>query len=71
MYMVSHEFEKQKLESGNRLKRDFLLKECDWTQMPDYNGANKASWATYRQALRDVPTQSGFPWAIQWPTKPE
>ena len=31
----------------------------------------KGEWAVYRQALRDVPEQSGFPWDIEWPVKPE
>jgi len=31
---------------------------------------DKAVWATYRQALRDVPTQSGFPWEVTYPTQP-
>lgn len=54
-----------------RNKRAVLLVESDWTQMPDYKNPNKDAWATYRQALRDVPTQSGFPWDINWPNKPE
>jgi len=53
-----------------REKRNQLLKDSDWTQMPDYSGANKADWATYRQALRDVPAQSGFPNTINWPAEP-
>jgi hypothetical protein len=68
--MDSNNFLQQKLAMGHRLKRDFLLKECDWTQMPDCNCANKEAWATYRQALRDVPAQSEFPNEIVWPTKP-
>lgn len=53
-----------------REKRNQLLKDSDWTQMPDYSGANKADWATYRQLLRDVPAQSGFPNTINWPVEP-
>ena len=53
-----------------RAKRDRLLNQSDWTQMPDYSGANKADWATYRQALRDVPAQSDFPTTINWPVEP-
>lgn len=52
-----------------RQKREALLIDSDWTQMPDAP-VDKAAWATYRQALRDVPSQSGFPDAIVWPTKP-
>ena len=53
-----------------RNKRTQLLKDSDWTQVADAP-VDQAAWATYRQALRDVPTQAGFPWDIQWPTKPE
>ena len=38
-----------------RGQRDRLLTACDWTQMPDCNIPKKAEWATYRQALRDLP----------------
>lgn len=49
-----------------RAERNDKLKDCDWTQISD-STANKAAWATYRQALRDVTSQPGFPWAITWP----
>ena len=52
-----------------RQSRDDKLKESDWTQVADAP-VDKAVWATYRQALRDVPLQAGFPWAIDWPTNP-
>jgi hypothetical protein len=45
------------------------LNDCDWTQIAD-STADKTAWATYRQALRDVPSQTGFPWEITWPTQP-
>ena len=53
-----------------RATRDAKLSECDWTQVADAP-VDKAVWATYRQALRDITTQEGFPWTITWPTKPE
>ena len=53
-----------------RTLRTEKLKDCDWTQIAD-STADKTVWATYRQALRDVPTQAGFPWTIVWPTQPE
>ena len=53
-----------------RKQRDEKLAESDWTQVADAP-VNKTTWATYRQALRDITTQSGFPWTITWPTKPE
>ena len=52
-----------------RASRNEKLKDCDWTQVADAP-VDKAIWATYRQALRDVTAQSGFPWAIDWPTNP-
>ena len=52
-----------------REKRDDLLLETDWTQNPDVPDATKEKWQTYRQALRDVPSQSD-PYNIAWPTKP-
>ena len=55
-----------------RTSRDDKLKECDWTQLDDTPLSNtvKATWAIYRQALRDVTTQAGFPWTITWPDAP-
>jgi hypothetical protein len=52
-----------------RTERNDKLKDCDWTQISD-STADKTAWATYRQALRDVPTQEGFPWTIIWPDAP-
>ena len=53
-----------------RSQRNQKLTETDWTQVNDAP-VDKAAWATYRQALRDVPTQSGFPWSVTWPAQPE
>ena len=52
-----------------RTDRNKRLADCDWTQLAD-STADKAAWATYRQALRDVPAQVGFPWDITWPDAP-
>jgi hypothetical protein len=52
-----------------RKKRNGLLTASDWTQVVD-SPVNTTAWATYRQALRDVPNQSGFPSNITWPTPP-
>jgi hypothetical protein len=52
-----------------RATRNQKLSDSDWTQLAD-SPENKAAWATYRQALRDVPTQAGFPWEVEWPTQP-
>jgi len=52
-----------------RNSRTEKLKDSDWTQLAD-STADKTAWATYRQALRDVTAQSGFPWTIDWPVAP-
>jgi hypothetical protein len=52
-----------------RLRRDRLLAASDWTQASDAP-VDQAAWATYRQALRDVPQQAGFPDNITWPEEP-
>jgi len=49
--------------------RDNLLTDSDWTQVADAP-VDKTAWATYRQALRDVTSQAGFPWAVEWPEQP-
>ena len=54
-----------------RDQRDRLIAETDWTQGKDIADSVSAKYTTYRQALRDVPAQSGFPWTVQWPTQPE
>ena len=56
--------------AGVRVTRDKKLAECDWTQADDSPLKAASAWTTYRQALRDVPTQSGFPHTVTWPTKP-
>lgn len=53
-----------------RQSRGEKLKDSDWTQVADAP-VDQAAWATYRQALRDVTAQEGFPWTITWPTQPE
>jgi len=52
-----------------RNTRTEKLKDSDWTQIAD-STADKAAWATYRQALRDITSQSGFPWEVTWPDAP-
>lgn len=61
------------LTNSARAQRDALLAGTDWIVARAYEEGTPVSpqWATYRQALRDVPQQVGFPANIQWPTKPE
>lgn len=58
---------------GARAKRDKLLSDTDWTQTLDapINEETKTAYRVYRQALRDVPQQEGFPETISWPELPE
>jgi hypothetical protein len=53
-----------------RMQRNILLTASDWTQVADAP-VDKAAWATYRQALRDITAQAGFPNDVTWPIKPE
>jgi hypothetical protein len=55
-----------------RSTRNARIAECDWTQLDDtpITNSKKLEWAAYRQALRDIPDQPGFPWDINWPEKP-
>ena len=52
-----------------RQQRTDKLKDSDWTQVADAP-VDQTAWATYRQALRDITAQQGFPWEVNWPTKP-
>jgi hypothetical protein len=52
-----------------RTQRGEKLKDSDWTQVADAP-VDQDAWATYRQALRDITAQAGFPWTIDWPVAP-
>lgn len=55
-----------------RERRDELLSSCDWTQIPDspLSDEDKTVWQTYRQELRDITDQAGFPTDVTWPVIP-
>lgn len=53
---------------NQRTKRDELIRETDWRFMIDQNPTPE--WRDYRQALRDVPQQPGFPYSVEWPVQP-
>jgi len=55
--------------ASQRAYRNTLLSDSDWTQVLDAP-VDQTAWAAYRQALRDVTAQEGFPWDIEWPVKP-
>jgi hypothetical protein len=52
-----------------RAERNAKLTASDWTQVADAP-VDQAAWATYRQALRDISAQNGFPWTVDWPVAP-
>jgi len=60
-----------------RQLRNQLLAATDWRMVSDYPGSNQTEWQTYRQALRDITTQTpsldenGNLTGITWPTPPE
>lgn len=53
-----------------RSQRDDLLAQTDWMMLPD-SGRDTPELRAYRQALREVPQQPGFPFDVVWPTKPK
>lgn len=59
----------QQAESVKK-ERNNKLKETDWTQLKDIPNEISLSWTAYRQVLRDIPLQPGFPWDVVWPTPP-
>lgn len=62
----------EELAAQVRNHRDMLMQASDWTGLNDANltSAEKAAWVEYRQALRDIPQQEGFPTNVVWPTLP-
>lgn len=59
----------ESLATTARAKRDALIKETDFYMLPDYPAVPEGI-AEYRQALRDITEQSGFPHSIDWPMLP-
>lgn len=55
--------------NGIRYERDVRLHDTDWSQLPDVPEATRNSFVAYRQALRDITTQTD-PFNIDWPVKP-
>ena len=56
-----------------RARRNELLTATDWTQLADsqLDEEAQAGMRAYRQALRDIPQQEGFPFNVEWPALPE
>ena len=70
-YVVEQQPQEQ-AERNIRTRRDGLLQETDWVViMHTEKGTNiPMDWELYRQALRDITAQAGFPYSVEWPTKP-
>lgn len=65
---TAQNMEQATAEANVRARRDSLLQETDWMALSDVTMSSEMT--TYRQALRDVPAQSGFPFSVTWPNKP-
>lgn len=71
-WLVGYTAENKPLDQAQqavRNQRDRLLSDSDWRALSD--NTLTPEWATYRQALRDITGQAGFPYSVVWPTKPE
>lgn len=64
--------EDEQLDLKAKLKRNTLLNESDWIVVKSVEANNPVpnEWIQYRQALRDITTQPGYPKNIVWPQKP-
>lgn len=60
----------QELADAARAQRNRALSATDFIVLSDAPYADKSAWCAYRQALRDVPEQEGFPRSIDWPAAP-
>lgn len=70
--MSSEEIEERKLAKSNDVtaQRNQLLSVSDWTQGKDIPDSISEAWASYRQSLRDITNQPGYPYSIEWPVQP-
>lgn len=68
--LITAEDKLEQRKQAARDKRTRLIADSDWTQLPDSPLQGDTEWLDYRQALRDVPQQPGFPDIISWPEEP-
>jgi hypothetical protein len=56
-----------------RIDRNKKLSDTDWVVIKavETNSSLPSDWIAYRQALRDISQQSGFPWDVEWPIEPK
>jgi hypothetical protein len=62
---------KEEVELEVRYERNRLLSNSDWSQLPDVPEEIKLKWVEYRQLLRDITEQEGFPYDVKWPVEPQ
>lgn len=67
---VATQYTDAELRAAASAQRSQLLTQSDWTQLPDVPLATKTAWAEYRQGLRDITAQAGYPREIAWPAPP-
>tara|TARA_R110000868_G_scaffold398857_1_gene672290 strand:+ start:70 stop:525 length:456 start_codon:yes stop_codon:yes gene_type:complete len=69
--MTADEIQQRYNNKANELRevRNDFLKNSDWAMIVDVP-VDKSAWLNYRQALRDIPTQSGFPFNVEFPVQP-
>ena len=71
-WVIGYTVENKPLDQAQtavRNKRDRLLADTDWMALSD--NTMTPAWAVYRQALRDITGQEGYPYSVIWPTQPE
>lgn len=71
-YNPEDEMTDEELAARVRMRRDSMISRTDFYVQPDYpsDPAGLEAVKAYRQALRDIPEQSGFPRNVQWPSLP-
>jgi hypothetical protein len=68
-FWTVHELPESQASANVRAERNHLLASSDYTQLPDAP-VDSVAWATYRQQLRDITAQEGFPFTVTWPAEP-
>jgi hypothetical protein len=63
------EYDSDRQAAAVRADRNARLAASDWTQLADAP-VDSAAWGVYRQTLRDISSQAGFPWTVEWPAEP-
>lgn len=66
---IKKAFSEEEQAFNVRSQRNSNLRGSDWMALNDVTMPEK--WKTYRQALRDIPEQSGFPSNVAWPEPPD